>query len=73
MADRVEMSFKNKEEKMWFTIMIPLVVIAFFAIFPFILSPSICLSFWFWAATPLITPGDSVTAESKNRRLATKM
>lgn len=33
MADRVEMSFKNKEEKMWFTIMIPVVVMAFFAIF----------------------------------------
>lgn len=33
MADRVEMSFKNKEVKMWFLIMIPVVIMGTFAIF----------------------------------------
>lgn len=33
MADRVEMSFKNKEVKMWFVIMIPFFLIASFFLF----------------------------------------
>lgn len=33
MAERVEMSFKNKEVKMWFVIMIPVLIIGTIALF----------------------------------------
>lgn len=33
MAERVDMSFRNKEVKMWFMIMVPVIIIGMFTLF----------------------------------------